>query len=283
LRAAFGPQFPFPDAGEGRARKLLATPSPWFYWHVALRYVADQTRPDNWMNFKERLRQQRQKYTMGTLGCDSVGAIMVDFAYTTVPGKIKQILNKIRHVGIPQKASVTWLKSIGFTSSNDTSLIGVLKFVEFLDNNGVPTPNWSQFRGNSHKKVLGDAIRNGYSSLFAVYPDANSRPQPEIEHVFKTSSSAGNQVIAKTVATFKALVEEAEFLESNNESEFKLPTTPLHLPIAEVPKAQTGEPKSLSGASLHIDIQIHISPESSAEQIDQIFGSMAKHLYHAKK
>jgi hypothetical protein len=31
--------------------------------------------------------------------------------------------------------------------------------------------------------------------------------------------------------------------------------------------------------SLHIDIQIHISSEASAEQIDQIFASMSKHLY----
>ena len=30
--------------------------------------------------------------------------------------------------------------------------------------------------------------------------------------------------------------------------------------------------------NLHIDIQIHISPESNAEQIDKIFESMAKHL-----
>ena len=30
---------------------------------------------------------------------------------------------------------------------------------------------------------------------------------------------------------------------------------------------------------LHIDIQVHIDPTSSAEQIDQIFASMAKHLY----
>ena len=30
---------------------------------------------------------------------------------------------------------------------------------------------------------------------------------------------------------------------------------------------------------LHIDIQIHIDPASSAELIDQIFASMAKHLY----
>jgi hypothetical protein len=30
--------------------------------------------------------------------------------------------------------------------------------------------------------------------------------------------------------------------------------------------------------SLHIDIQIHISPEASTDQIEQIFASMAKHL-----
>ena len=31
--------------------------------------------------------------------------------------------------------------------------------------------------------------------------------------------------------------------------------------------------------ALHIDIQVHIDPTSSADQIDQIFASMAKHLY----
>jgi hypothetical protein len=31
-------------------------------------------------------------------------------------------------------------------------------------------------------------------------------------------------------------------------------------------------------ARLHIDVQVHISPESSPEQIDKIFESMAKHL-----
>ena len=34
--------------------------------------------------------------------------------------------------------------------------------------------------------------------------------------------------------------------------------------------------------ALHIDIQIHIDPTSSAELIDNIFASMAKHLYGIK-
>ena len=31
--------------------------------------------------------------------------------------------------------------------------------------------------------------------------------------------------------------------------------------------------------SIHIDLQIHISPEATPEQIDQIFSSMKRHLY----
>lgn len=31
--------------------------------------------------------------------------------------------------------------------------------------------------------------------------------------------------------------------------------------------------------NLHIDLQIHISPESTPEQIEAIFACMAKHLY----
>ncbi len=35
-----------------------------------------------------------------------------------------------------------------------------------------------------------------------------------------------------------------------------------------------------SGPSLHLDIQIHIPPDASADQLDRIFESMAKHLYN---
>ena len=35
--------------------------------------------------------------------------------------------------------------------------------------------------------------------------------------------------------------------------------------------------------SLHIDLQIHISPEADATQIDNIFASMAKHIVSMKQ
>jgi hypothetical protein len=33
--------------------------------------------------------------------------------------------------------------------------------------------------------------------------------------------------------------------------------------------------------SIHVDVQIHISADASLEQIDQIFASIATHLYKA--
>lgn len=207
---------------------------------------------------------------------------MAEFIYTTVPGKIKALLEKIRTVGIPKKATNSWLKSIGFTSSNDSSLIGVLKFVGITDSSGIPSTIWSQYRGAHHRTVLGGAIQSGYSEVFAVYSDAWQRPNTDLEHVFSTSSTAGKQAIQKTVATFKALCEVADFDPAEKEGVSTIPSGPL--PPPQAPSPTTPHPSSTHGTSpsVHIDIQIHISPEASGDQIDRIFKSMAKHLYGSK-
>jgi hypothetical protein len=183
-------------------------------------------------------------------------------------------------VGVPPKATPQWLKTVGFKSSNDASLLGALKYIGFIDSSGVPSSRWTQYRGANHKLVLGEAIREGYADLFAVYPDANQRSQSDIDHVFSTSSSGGKQVIAKTVSTFKALAEEAEFSPVNEQTDLRMASGPLHTPALQ---ASTGAGYNSFGPALHIDIQIHISPEASADQIDQIFASMSKHLYGSKK
>jgi hypothetical protein len=206
---------------------------------------------------------------------------MADFAYTTVPGKLKTLLAKIREVGVPPKVTVQWLKTVGFKSSNDASLIGILKFIGFTDSSGVPTSKWTHYRGANHKQVLGEAIREGYQDLFAVYPDANQRNQADLDHVFSTSSSGGKQVIGKTLSTFRALAEQAEFTPVNQQTDLHMTSGPLHTAPVQSPAA--GAQPSAQGPTLHIDIQVHISPEASPDQIDQVFASMAKHLYGARK
>ena len=191
---------------------------------------------------------------------------MAEFQYTTVPGKLKNLLDKIREIGVPSKAHNQWLKSIGFTSSNDSSLLTMLKYIGLADQSGIPTRRWTEYRGNLHGQVLAKAIRDGYSELYAVYPDAHSRTAEELEHVFSTNSTVGKQVIVKTATTFRKLCELADFSAEGGAN-------------VSPPAEGITTPSQQATPSLHIDIQVHISPDATTDQIDQIFASMAKHLY----
>jgi Family of unknown function (DUF5343) len=203
---------------------------------------------------------------------------MTDVVYTTVPGKIGSLLTKIRSVGVPTKVTNGWLKTIGFTSSNDGSLIGVLKVVNLIDQSGVPTPTWSQYRGANHKEILGQAIRDGYSELYAVYPNAHEHPNIDLENVFSTSTKGGKQVISKIVSTFRGLADQATF-DATDAENLNIKADALHVPVGQAPSKSAAAPTGAPRPSLHIDLQVHISPDSTPEQIEQIFASMAKHLY----
>jgi Family of unknown function (DUF5343) len=207
---------------------------------------------------------------------------MSEVIYTTVAGKIKPLLEKIKTVGIPPKVTNGWLKTIGFTSSNDSSLIGVLKIAQLIDSSQVPTPLWQKFRGSNGAKDLAQGIRKGYAELFGVYPDAHSRSNSELENVFSQSSKAGRQAISKAVSTFKNLSSAADFSQMDDPvsaSTETFETSALHQPVGvSAPSRTQGRGAS---PNLHIDVQVHVSADASPEQIDQIFASMAKHLYGA--
>jgi len=211
---------------------------------------------------------------------------MSDYPYTTVPGKLTSLLKKMREVGVPTKADQKWLQSLGFKSSNDRTMIGILKYIGFMDESGVPTSRWREYRGANHKQVLANAVREGYSGLFDVYPDAHDRSTQDIEHVVSTSSSAGKQAVTKTVKTFQALCAEADFSAlggtSTAFSQEETPNDNSNGNESQFDSSAKRTPDNSGGTSapsLHVDIQVHISPEATAEQIDQIFASMSKHLY----
>ncbi len=205
---------------------------------------------------------------------------MAEYSYTVVPGKLKEFLGKIRETGIPPKVTTKWLESLGYKSKNDRSMISVLQQISFIDGAGSPKELWARYRGSNHRLILRYGIVEGYADLFAVYPDANARSSEELENFFGTKSTAGKQVITKTVSTFKTLCELSDFSSASNsptEVEAKAKS-----PIARGPAQLDSETSNFS-PNLHIDIQIHISPETTPEQIDQIFASMAKHLSRAKE
>lgn len=207
---------------------------------------------------------------------------MTEYQYTNVPKKLEQLLVKIRETGVPDRITQKWLKQAGFSSSNDRSLIRVLIFIGFTDGTGKPTEVWTEYRGENHRHVLANCIRQEYSELFDLYRDAPERNNEDLVNFFRSRSVAGKRVIDLTVRTFTSLCDLADFdsvsqtaantqIDSNLKSRVKAP---------ERPQEQITSANYHNMPDLHIDVQIHISSDASAEQIDSIFLSMAKHIYH---
>ena len=207
---------------------------------------------------------------------------MAEFQYTTVPGKLASLLARLQATGVPTTTTTRWLELLGFRSKNDRGMLGVLKFIGFIDEAGHPTNRWKQYRGPRPRQVVAEGVREGYSGLFEVYPNAWKCTQEELQSFFRLYSTAGTQVVSKTVSTFVALCDLADFEAA------PLPTRVVESkPTQIAPEAvrqdeeaelERREPAPPCVPSLHIDIQIHISPDSTSEQIDQIFASMAKHF-----
>jgi hypothetical protein len=201
---------------------------------------------------------------------------MADFPYTTVAGKLKPFFDKIQQVGKPETVDKKWLASLGFGASNDPSIMPVLKFIGFIDQAGKPTPRWIEFRDRRRAaQVLAAGIQEGYSELFAMYPDANQRSDEDLKNFFRTRSEAGDQAISKTVSTFKSLCEMADFgqtaITSNapNVSEAVAPpkistsggiTDTVYSDTKRIPKALD------TGITININIQLTM-PETTDESV----------------
>ena len=151
---------------------------------------------------------------------------MVDYAYTVVTGKIKDLLAKVRTTGRPAKFTQAHLKTLGFTSSNDTSLIGVLKFIGFIDSNDRRRFGTSTGARSTSRSW---PVRSGRDMLIS----SRCIRTPMLEATLSLLTCLvrvhlRRQVIAKTVATFKALVEEADFSAGSEPTETSLSSGPLH-------------------------------------------------------
>lgn len=191
-------------------------------------------------------------------------------SYTTVPGRLQDLLKKIRETGVPRKVTYDWLKSLGYKSSNDRTLVPVLKQIGFIDASGTPTPAWKQYRGADHKAVLGRALKQGYGPLYRTYPDAHERAATELSHVFSTQTDSGKQAIDKTVSTFKNLASQAEFSEADDVNPLGVePPVEVDSQLEEVSMIPSRRLMS-NGLTLNINVQLTL-PETSDEAVFSAF------------
>lgn len=173
---------------------------------------------------------------------------------------------------------------MGFAGGNDQSMLRVLRYIGLADASSVPTPAWQEYRGKDHKVVLGRAIKSGYQSLYAVYPEAQNQSDEDLEHVFKTSTTSGKAVVDKMLATFKALAAEAEFTADGGSDASTPADQGGAAPAAtqdESPQNGTlvsRTPSAANGLTVNINVQLTL-PEGADEQtFEAFFKAMKTHL-----
>ena len=209
---------------------------------------------------------------------------------------------------IPDTVTSGYLSSILNVSPDSAqNIISPLKRVGLIDNDGTPTDLAKRWRDDEQYASVCEEIRKAIypSELLAAFPDADV-PREKVERWFANKTGFGTSQVS-SMAFFYLLLTEADPTKQDTlTSPAKSPqsaktrpsrtkTPPLRINKADKETSNgaaattTIEPEekpnhsrvNLNGfaPSLHIDIQIHIAPDASADQIDQIFASMNKHLY----
>ena len=194
---------------------------------------------------------------------------MTDFPYAPVPTKIKKYFDKIQEVKVPtNKVNMSYLKSIGFKSSNDWYFIKILKFIGFLDTSNKPTKRWTEYRVKTRsKQLMAIALRESYASLFKTYEDAFRKDKEALYDFFSSRSKLGESTIQLIVKTFQELCKLADFE--------KAAVAPAQRVSAQV--AQKAAVPSIP--SININIELHLPATNDPTVYEALFKAMKKHLF----
>jgi len=204
-------------------------------------------------------------------------------SYLTSSKNLKAIFTAIQSAQAPPKFTVRFLESLGFKNAADRLIIGVLKSLGFLTQDGVPTTRYFAFLDQTQgAKVLAEGIREAYADLFQVNKKAQDLSQTEIKNKLKTitQGQAGDSVLDKMAGTLKALSSVADFSEPPKPpaAEQQPPVEPKQQHKTEPDGNVLPAPPQFALGGLVYNIQLSL-PESRDQAVyDALFKSMKDHL-----
>lgn len=209
-------------------------------------------------------------------------------SYVLKTASIPAYFDAILNAQAPERFSYKFLENLGFSSTNDRLLIGLLKDLGFLNSDGAPQPRYYEFldRGRS-KQVLAEAVQESFSDLFAVNKKSNELNKDEVKNKLRTlyAGKKSDDLIDRIARTFTALVEYADF------SSLPTPTDSLATAVTQAEnkgttlheevrltdsRPQRSAPLGVAALQYHINI---VLPESRDQAVyDAIFKSLREHL-----
>lgn len=224
-------------------------------------------------------------------------------SYPKIPRNNWFVLRDKFKLRTPEKVSPSYVAAaLGMSeASASANVIPPLRTFGLIGEDNKPTDLAYDWRDdNKYAGVCEEIFGKVYpQELRDVFHDPQNIDSKAVENWFARDAKVGQSAARAYSATFIMLLE-ADLAKAKEQKNSKpkiasgksnpaklspakqvtQPTKPndAHQRPAPVNNLHDTNAKSTFSPKLHIDIQIHISPDSSAEQIDKIFESMAKHL-----
>lgn len=200
--------------------------------------------------------------------------------YLTSVKNLGAILNTIKSAQAPPKFTQKFLESLGFKSTADRLIIGVLKSLGFLHDDGKPTGRYYEFLDQTQsERVLADGVREAFGDLFQINRQAHNLSKTEVVNKLKTLSRGqlSKAVLDKMAMTFTALVKLGDF-EATPATKEIIPEHEVLDVGKEVPQelGETRREKKLG--ELVYTIQIVLPESRDAAVYDALFRSLKQHL-----
>ena len=198
------------------------------------------------------------------------------------------IMNSILGARAPERFTNKFLEELGYKSSNDRLITGVLKSLGLLNDTGEPTQRYYDFLDQTQsKKVLAIGIQEAYEDLFNIKKDAQNMSQDEVKNKLKTltQGSKGDKVIDSMARTFRTLCDYADWSEVDMSKKVINSTKAKNDSMNQNDDITASDSKSLSNTNnssnsigLHYNIQIHLPETTNMAVYDAIFQSLKNHL-----
>lgn len=204
-------------------------------------------------------------------------------SYLTSTKNFEGIMNSIISARAPERFTNKFLEDLGYKSSNDRLIAGVLKGLGFLTETGEPTQRYFDFLDQTQsKKVMAIGIQEAYEDLFNLNKDAQKLSQDDVKNKLKTLTQGqkGDKVIDSMARTFKTLCDYADW--SDNPQIQGKPSNegiPVSIDSQGVPVKENHSDHTRGiPFGLHYNIEIHLPETTNMAVYDAIFQSLKKHL-----
>lgn len=216
-------------------------------------------------------------------------------AYPYIPsgGLIQTAFNQFRK-SIPSKVDSNTLKKLGIASSNEGSLINIMKFVGLLTDENDKTPEgaklFTQHKDEDFQSGLATLIEAAYAELFELHgKDAWKLDRDALISFFRGADETSAVTGGRQALTFQTLAALAGHREESVTSRASSgPRRPREHKQKAAAKTKTGKAETPNvimrgdpqgqNFGLSVRVEINLPANASASTYDNIFKSIRKNL-----